>query len=145
MEEPELQLPLELLVERFIKTFDRTDFIPPLDEFDITAGLRPLTEFEFTKATRGSGTPIAHEFPWGTNNKYKLKRMLNEHGEFFMFNGWDESDLNDNTKEVFGASYYWVMDLAGGLWERVITVGHDKGRSFLGTHGDGEISSGQQM
>ncbi len=103
-------------------------------------GLRPLTEFEFTKATRGISKPSAHEFPWGTDNKFKLQRLLNKNGEYIMLNGWDESQLSGETKEVFGASYYWVMDLAGGMWERVITVGHEKGRSFEGSHGDGELS-----
>ncbi len=37
-------------------------------------------------------------------------------------------------------SYYWVMDLNGSVWERCITVGNEKGRSFLGTHGDGRLS-----
>jgi len=36
----------------------------------------------------------------------------------------DESLLTDSTRDVIGASYYWVMDLAGSVWERVITFGH---------------------
>ena len=53
---------------------------------------------------------------------------------------WEESGLSDETKEVFAGSYYWVMDMAGSLWERVITVGDEKGRNFEGTHGDGYLS-----
>lgn len=104
------------------------------------AGLRPLTEFEFAKAARGTGKPIANEYPWGTGSKNGIQRMVNDHGQFYMFNDSDESKLNNDTKETFGASYYWVMDLAGGMWERLITVGHPKGRSFLGTHGDGRLT-----
>ena len=33
------------------------------------------------------------------------------------------------------------MDLAGSLWERVITIGHDTGRAFTGTHGDGQLTA----
>ena len=38
----------------------------------------------------------------------------------------EEIQLNDENKEVFGASYFWVMDLAGSMWERVVTVGDPK-------------------
>lgn len=55
-------------------------------------------------------------------------------------NGWSEEQLSDDTKAYFGASYYWVMDLAGSTWERVITIGHPKGRSFVGSHGAGRIT-----
>lgn len=104
------------------------------------AGLRPMTEFEFTKAARGPGNPIANDFPWGTAEKLQIQRLPNENGVLVMVNGWDESKLNEETRKYFGASYYWVMDLSGSLWERVITIGHEKGRAFLGTHGDGTLS-----
>jgi hypothetical protein len=53
----------------------------------------------------------------------------------------DESRLADSTRDVLGASYYWVMDLAGSVWERVVTPGHPRGRAFRGTHGDGTLAS----
>lgn len=52
-----------------------------------------------------------------------------------------EAWLTDATRDVFGASYYWVMDLAGSVWERVVSVGHPTGRAFRGTHGDGMLRS----
>ena len=52
----------------------------------------------------------------------------------------DEARLTDTTRDVLGASYYWVMDLAGSVWERVVTFGHPRGRAFRGTHGDGRIT-----
>ncbi len=104
------------------------------------SGLRPLTEFEYTKACRGDKIPTSGEFPWGANTKYGIQRKLDDKGQFIMFNGWDESKLDEDTRAIFGASYYWVMDLAGGLWERVVTIGHPKGRAFAGTHGDGELT-----
>ena len=57
-----------------------------------------------------------------------------------MRNGWDESQLTDDNLSYFGASHYWVMDLSGSLWERMVTIGHENGRSFEGSHGDGMLS-----
>lgn len=104
------------------------------------AGLRPMTEFEFTKAARGPGKPIAGEYPWNTDSKLKVQRTYDQEGNFIMLNGWTEDQLSDETKAYFGASYYWVMDLAGSTWERVISIGHPKGRAFIGSHGDGRLS-----
>ena len=57
-----------------------------------------------------------------------------------MINDWDEGNLSDTTLEYFGSSYYWVMDLSGSLWERVVSIGHPNGRAFIGSHGDGILS-----
>lgn len=105
------------------------------------AGLRPMTEFEFTKAARGTSKPKAGEFPWGSNNKEKMQRFSDSTGMLVMLNGWQESYLKESNREYFGASYYWVMDMAGSMWERLITVGHPNGRNFRGSHGDGILSS----
>ncbi len=105
------------------------------------AGLRPMTEFEFTKASRGTGEQQKGDFPWGSNDKLVIQRLPNPDGRLVMVNDWDESKLDDDSKAYFGASYYWVMDLAGSLWERLISIGHPTGRSFIGSHGDGIISS----
>ena len=104
------------------------------------AGLRPMTEFEYVKAARGTVTPIRSDFPWGTDSKDIIQRRHNNNWELTMINGWDESNLEDTTKAYFGASYYWVMDLSGSMWERVITIGHPNGRKFVGLHGDGILS-----
>lgn len=105
------------------------------------AGLRPLTEFEYTKAARGPGDPIPYEFVWGTDNYDQLERYVIE-DELRMQHNWTEDQLTDETRPVFGASYYWVMDLSGSVWEKVITIGNEIGRSFQGTHGDGILSFG---
>lgn len=104
------------------------------------AGLRPMTELEFTKAARGTAKPSPGDFPWGNSDKTMLQRHVSETGELVMLNGWSESKLTDETKEIFGASAYWVMDLAGSQWERLITIGSEKGRAFTGTHGDGRLT-----
>ena len=104
------------------------------------AGLRPYTEFEYTKAARGPRKPIEHEFPWGTDNLYQLARKIDGQTNYMEIqNGMTEADLSDETLPYFGASYYWVFDLSGSLWEKVITVGDSVGRAFTGIHGDGTI------
>ena len=105
------------------------------------SGLRPYTEFEYTKAARGTVQPIPGDFPWGTSEKKNIMRYYNDNGDLVMENGSDEKDLVEKSKDIFGASYYWVMDLSGSLWERVITIGDETGRNFKGTHGDGTISN----
>ncbi len=104
------------------------------------AGLRPMTELEFTKAARGTAKPIVHEFPWGTNTTTSLKRKVELNDELVFIDGILEKDLNEENRAVYGASYYWVMDLAGSLWEKCVTIGDPIGRNYLGTHGDGIIS-----
>lgn len=107
------------------------------------AGLRPMTELEYIKACRGPEEYKFFEFPWGTDNKDRLSRYINHEGDLVFQKGLDEGKLTDENREMYGASYYWVMDLAGSLWERVITIGDNKGRSFKGTHGDGDLSYGE--
>lgn len=106
------------------------------------AAIRPITELEYEKAARGNSKPIPFEFVWGTDNYDRLERYVDGNAELRMSNGFDESQLNDNNRAVFGASYYWVMDLSGSLWEKVITVGNPIGREFKGSHGDGKLDFG---
>ncbi|MGQ0643049.1 MAG: SUMF1/EgtB/PvdO family nonheme iron enzyme [Gemmatimonadaceae bacterium] len=103
------------------------------------AGLRPMTELEFTKAARGPADPVAADYPWGSNSNTRLVRRLGTDGDLPQTGDADESRLTHETRDMFGASYYWVMDLAGSVWEKVVTIGHAKGRAFRGTHGDGEL------
>ncbi|WP_425235712.1 SUMF1/EgtB/PvdO family nonheme iron enzyme [Ulvibacterium sp.] len=105
------------------------------------AGLRPMTELEYTKAARGPSRPVGIDYPWGLSGKETVQRLPDANGNMIMLNGLEESELSDDNKNHFGASYYWVMDLAGSLWERVITIGHENGRNFKGTHGDGVLTN----
>ena len=106
------------------------------------AALRPITELEYEKAARGPSEPIPAEFVWGTNTYEELERYVGADAEISLTNGYQESDLQDDTRAILGASYYWVMDLSGSLWEKVITVGNPIGRSFSGSHGDGKLAFG---
>ncbi|MBF0479541.1 MAG: hypothetical protein HQL26_08660, partial [Candidatus Omnitrophica bacterium] len=40
-----------------------------------------------------------------------------------------------------GAAYYGAMEASGNLYEMVVSLGKTQGRQFLGTHGDGILSS----
>lgn len=106
------------------------------------AALRPITELEYEKAARGPGEPIPGEFVWGTSSYDRLERYIRPDAELTIANGWEENQLADATRPVFGASYYWVMDLSGSVWEKVITIGNPVGRRFRGTHGDGNLRFG---
>jgi formylglycine-generating enzyme required for sulfatase activity len=110
--------------------------------FSDWAALRPITELEFEKAARGPSVPVPYEFVWGTSKYDRLERYVKPSFELVMENGWSEHQLSDETRPVFGASYYWVMDLSGSVWERVITIGNEIGRQFQGTHGDGVLRFG---
>jgi formylglycine-generating enzyme required for sulfatase activity len=46
----------------------------------------------------------------------------------------------ENIRESSGAGYYGALGLTGGLFERIVTVGNERGRSFKGSHGDGRIN-----
>ncbi len=106
------------------------------------AGLRPMTELEFTKACRGSRRPAQRDFPWGSASKDALRRVIDESTMDLVTHGAaDESLLADDTRDVFGASEWWIMDLAGSVWERCVTIGHPAGRAFAGTHGDGRVTA----
>jgi formylglycine-generating enzyme required for sulfatase activity len=39
-----------------------------------------------------------------------------------------------------GATYYGILDMAGGVWERVVTAQNSYGRTFIGSHGDGVLA-----
>lgn len=106
------------------------------------AGLRPYTELEYEKACRGPQNPIGREYAWNTPSKEKLLRYVDKNDELVFLEGYSEANLTDQNREQFGASYYWVMDLSGSVWERVITIGDSTGRAFKGTHGDGIVRYG---
>jgi formylglycine-generating enzyme required for sulfatase activity len=106
------------------------------------AGLRPMTELEFTKACRGPSEPIAREYPWNTASQDRLLRVVGPADDLVTTGEADESLLTQENRDVFGASYYGVMDLAGSVWEKCVTIGHPAGRAFAGSHGDGRLSYG---
>ena len=101
--------------------------------------LRPLSEFEYEKAARGPTRPVSLDYPWGKATRDGPRRNVERTRDLAHSSGEDERLLSDGNKEEHGASYYWVMDLSGSLWERVVSAGHPAGRAFRGSHGDGRL------
>jgi formylglycine-generating enzyme required for sulfatase activity len=52
-----------------------------------------------------------------------------------------ESEQTFTPREETGASYFGIMGLSGNLWEFVVSLGTDKGRSYLGEHGTGNLDT----
>lgn len=48
--------------------------------------------------------------------------------------------LNDGTRLRTGATYYGIMEMGGNLFEQVVTLGNEAGRSFTGIHGNGGLT-----
>ena len=131
------------------------------------AGLRPLTEMEFEKACRGTVTPVADEYAWGTTTIAGLAYTLANPGasnEGIATNyssdagnasygntdgsidgpirvGIFAANSLNSGRITAGVSYYGIMELSGNLWERPVTIGNAAGRGFTGLHGDGALDA----
>lgn len=128
------------------------------------AGLRPMTELEFEKACRGPLAPVAAEYVWGDSSSGLCSSISgtedgtetcstaggNLNINTTVFTGGDGGSgplrggifaTSSSTRWYAGATYYGVLDMAGNVWERVVTVGNAAGRAFRGTHGDGNLES----
>jgi diadenosine tetraphosphate (Ap4A) HIT family hydrolase/formylglycine-generating enzyme required for sulfatase activity len=104
------------------------------------AGLRPMTELEYEKACRGSQKPKTKgDYPWGTDTRERLSRYYDDSLHLVCHSGLDERNISDHNLDLFGASYYWIMDMNASMWERCVSIGTEKGRSFQGSHGDGHL------
>lgn len=104
-------------------------------------GLRPMTEFEFEKAARGPEAPVALDFPWGTADADSVARRVERSRDLSHATVEAEAVVDAETRIAVGASYYGVLDLAGSIWERIVSAGHVRGRAYRGTHGDGALDA----
>lgn len=132
------------------------------------AGIRPMTEMEYEKACRGTASPVADEYAWGTKNigTDTLGLTINNGGAFnediatnYRTNEGNANIRNSasslypfrvgifagnvlNTGRVTsGATYYGIMEMTGNVWEFMVTAANAAGRSFTGVHGDGRLNS----
>lgn len=48
---------------------------------------------------------------------------------------------SSSSRSTSGSSYYGAMEMSGNLYEMVVTLGRQEGRQFLGSHGDGRLST----
>ena len=46
----------------------------------------------------------------------------------------------ENIREASGAGYYGALGMTGELFERLVTVGNERGRAITGSHGDGNVN-----
>ncbi|MEM1056503.1 MAG: SUMF1/EgtB/PvdO family nonheme iron enzyme [Bacteroidota bacterium] len=76
------------------------------------AGLRPMTELEYEKAAEGTPADSAR---------------------------YADGSPPDRADQSGRASRWGAVDLRGGLWERVVTVGTREGRSYRGSPGQGFV------
>jgi len=118
------------------------------------AGLRPMTELEFEKACRGSLPGVANEYAWGNTALSRTTTITNDGTGMSMADGNCNSSTPDgpyrcgiyatanSTREQAGSTYWGIMEMSGNLFERTVTIGNAEGRAFTGSHGDGELSSG---
>lgn len=129
------------------------------------AGLRPLTELEFEKTARGKEVEtVSGEFVWGnlsitaadavSGSEEGAEAVLTENANAnyatTTISGGDGSQgplragifaTQESTKTQSGAAFYGAMEMSGNLADRFVTLGNAAGRSFAGTHGDGELTT----
>jgi formylglycine-generating enzyme required for sulfatase activity len=129
------------------------------------AGLRPITELEYEKAARSDSIANAGEYAWGNTALTSATSISGtESGSEVISNSGANSNYNNVTfvggdggqgplrvgvfattssnRQRSGAGAYGALDLSGNLSERVVSIGQSQGRQFLGSHGDGNLSSG---
>lgn len=126
------------------------------------SGLRPISEFELEKAARGTAAVVASEYAWGNTNiditgnvsgaedgTETVTGDINANHNISFTNG--DGGMGPirtgifaatlNTREGSGGSFYGVMEISGNVWETIVSSGLSVSRSFVGTHGDGVLSS----
>ncbi len=134
------------------------------------SALRPLTELEFEKLSRGPVLPVAAEYVWGStditagatisatedgtetvltsgaNANYNSTILTG--GDAVGGAGYNQGVLRNgifatssSTRITAGASYYGVLDLAGNLKERTVSIGNATGLAFTGAHGNGLLTT----
>jgi|GEM_PF-1030548 len=122
------------------------------------AGLRPITELEYEKAARGPLEPLAGAYAWGDTRLVTVERVEPRSARFEQVFPVDANAVAEQAlggpivvgsvasgsgldRVQAGASYWGVLELSGNVWERVISVASDAGRSFTGVHGDASAAS----
>jgi formylglycine-generating enzyme required for sulfatase activity len=121
------------------------------------AALRPMTELEFEKACRGTTTPVADQYAWGSTNLETATASLT--GGATTDEAPNQGNCNysscspdgpyrcgsyadaSSTRQNAGAGYDGCLDLSGNLNDRAVSVGITSSRAFTGAHGNGALNS----
>jgi formylglycine-generating enzyme required for sulfatase activity len=120
------------------------------------AGLRPMTELEFEKICRGFKAPVPVELAFGditpvfavtiigdgtgTDTVTTANANVSSAQNFFGPIRVGIFASSTSTRLKSGAGYFGNMEMSGNVLEMTVTAGDAKGRSFIGEHGDGEVS-----
>jgi formylglycine-generating enzyme required for sulfatase activity len=137
--------------ERAMNAISNVDLLAYAD----WAGMRPYTELEYEKACRGANiAPIGNEYPWGNTSFTNVTGvsnagMANEtvSGGNVVINAASPYRcgvfaMASSTRVSSGATYYGVMEMAGNVFEKPVTVGNAASRAFTSTqHGDGTLAT----
>ena len=122
------------------------------------SGLRPMTELEFEKACRGTLSPAANEYAWGSATINMNTGITNpgENNEMSANNGNSNANrsptpegamrtgafaTSTTSREGAGATYYGIMEMTGNALERPVSTGNATGRAFTGAHGNGTLEA----
>lgn len=121
------------------------------------AALRPMTEFEFEKACRGTNVPVIGEYAWGSTwfsnvgsgsrvNPRTPQEVMN-----FAPLGANNIQIGisyragifataTSDRDHSGATYYGILDMTGGMFERAIGGWNYDYSAFTSANGDGNIT-----
>ncbi len=119
------------------------------------AGLRHMTELEYEKACRGPQSAVYGEYAWGTSvttavsaisNAGRSSEVATNSGEGLAnYSGGPlrvgSAATNATNRVSAAASYYGLMDMSGNLFEALVPLSNSVSRVFLGTHGDGTLTT----
>jgi hypothetical protein len=120
------------------------------------AGLRPMTELEYEKSCRGTNPAVAGEYAWestaisgatGLTNSGANNEVASNAGSNVNYNNLLTGPMRSGTfaqaattQVQAGAGYYGAMELSGNVWEDMVLIGNNAGRSFTGLNGNGALN-----
>lgn len=123
------------------------------------AALRPMTEFEFEKACRGPVYPVVNEYAWGSTDhtsftNYSINDRF-KNNETLAGAGLGMANIQTNVnyrvgiaatptsnRSKAGATYYGILDMTGGMGERVVGFNNTDYSAFNNaSHGDGNLTT----
>lgn len=132
------------------------------------SGLRPMTELEYEKACRGPREPVNDEYAWGSvtmtfwyanhigyvdyrTGTERPNGVFNSGAAVTISSCWWSITCaqgpvrvgcfadSTTTRAAAGATFWGVMNMSDNVAEMCISASYDEGRSFVGSHGCGQL------